>query len=229
VCLLALRDIGTDRVRAVNATLRAGTRDVPLQIAAQADRTRWDAPAQGIGALRITGDGASSTFPSYVAELRYLEDARLARGSAVGLDIDRRYDVLRDGRWQPIGEESLRESDWVRVTLVVNTTATRHFVALTDSVPGGLQPTDLRLSGVAGLDLQALSAGGSAWFGTRRLDPRAPKFYAQWLPAGRHEVHYFARAAHVGGYLAAPAMAELMYGNASHARTAAARVAIDVR
>ena len=52
------------------------------------------------------------------------------------------------------------------------------------------------------------------------------EFYAEYLPAGRHEVHYFARVANAGDYLAAPATAELMYGNASHARTAADRVRI---
>ena len=58
------------------------------------------------------------------------------------------------------------------------------------------------------------------------LDPRAPKFYAEYLPAGRHEVHYFARVGNSGDYLAAPAVAELMYGASTRARTAAARIAI---
>lgn len=227
VCLLALRDVGLDRSRAVPATLRANGRDIPIAIAAGADRARWDAPAPGLRTLGLTADAAAAAFPGFVAELRYREDARTARPSAVGFDIERRYEVLREGRWQPLAADALRESEWVRITLVVSTSAPRHFVALADAVPGGLQPTDLRLSGVGGLDLQAVSATGSGWFGTRRLDPRAPKFYAQWLPAGRHEVHYFARAAHVGDYLAAPATAELMYGNASHARTAAARIAVD--
>jgi hypothetical protein len=67
------------------------------------------------------------------------------------------------------------------------------FVAITDAVPGGLRPTDLALNGVAGLDLKAVSDAGALWFETRRLDPRAPKFYVEYLPPGRHEVHYFAR------------------------------------
>jgi hypothetical protein len=62
-------------------------------------------------------------------------------------------------------------------------------VAITDAVPGGLRPTDLALSGVSGLDLQQVSDDGSAWFRTRRLDPLAPKCYAEFLPACRHEVH----------------------------------------
>jgi hypothetical protein len=114
-----------------------------------------------------------------------------------------------------------------KLTLRLDTTAERRFVAITDAVPGGLRPTDLALGGVAGVDLQAVSDEGSGWFRTRRLDPRAPKFYAEVLPAGRHEVHYFARVGNAGDYLAAPAQAELMYGAATRARTAATRVVIE--
>lgn len=109
----------------------------------------------------------------------------------------------------------------------LETTPEWHFVAITDAVPGGLRPTDLALGGVAGVDVQAVSDAGSGWFRTRRLDRRAPKFYAEVLPPGRHEVHYFARVGNAGDYLAAPAQAELMYGAATRARTAAARVVIE--
>ena len=162
----------------------------------------------------------------YVAELAYQEDASRARESAVGLSLSRRYEALRAGRWQALGKQAVKEGDWIRVTLVVQTASPRHFVALTDDVPGGLRPTDLALSAVAGLDLQQVSSTGSLLFRTRRLDPKAPKFYADYLPAGRHEVHYFARVANAGDYLAAPATAELMYGNTSHARTASDRLRI---
>jgi hypothetical protein len=114
-----------------------------------------------------------------------------------------------------------------KLPLRLDTSAERHFVAITDAVPGGLRPTDLTLGGVVGVDLQAVSDEGSGWFRTRRLDPRAPKFYAEVLPPGRHEVHYFARVGNAGDYLAAPAQAELMYGAATRARTAATRVVID--
>jgi hypothetical protein len=121
----------------------------------------------------------------------------------------------------------LRDGDWVRITLTLDTAAPRHFVAITDAVPGGLRPTDLVLGGLAGLDLKAVSDTGSFWFATRRLDPRAPKFYAETLPAGRHQVHYFARVGNTGDYLAPPAVAELMYGAGSRARTAARRLRIE--
>ena len=46
------------------------------------------------------------------------------------------------------------------------------------------------------------------------------RFYAEQLPPGTQEVHYYARAAQPGRSAALPAVAELMYGSAGVARTA---------
>jgi hypothetical protein len=89
-----------------------------------------------------------------------------------------------------------------------------------------LRPVELSLAGVAGVDVQALGDNGDWAFEQRRLDPRQPKFYAEHLWPGRHEIHYFARIGNPGDYLAAPAVAELMYGETTRARTAAARIHI---
>ncbi len=231
-CLMALHDASLADARTpavVQAAL--GTQQATLALAAGEDRARWQAPASALAsapgqALTLAQAPGEPAWLGYVAELDYQEDAAQARPSAVGLALARRYEVLRDGRWSAIGARPVREGDWIRVTLTVSNSAPRHFVALTDDVPGGLRPTDLSLSAVAGLDLQRVSSTGSAVFGTRRLDPRKPRFYAEYLPAGRHEVHYFARVANAGDYLAAPATAELMYGNVSHARTAADRMRV---
>ena len=229
-CLLALRDLARPASREdIAVALEVGDTSTRLVLpAAEASAELGMALADEAQAvLRIAPEAPlPEAGASYVAELRYREDARQARASAVGLSIARRYGVLRDGSWQPIGAAGVREGDWLRVTLVVESSAPRHYVALTDGVPGGLQPTDLALGGIAGLDLAQVSSEGSHWFGTRRLDPRVPRFYAEWLPAGRHELHYFARAGNAGDYLAAPAVAELMYGDASAARTGAARLRI---
>lgn len=49
---------------------------------------------------------------------------------------------------------------WLRITLSLDTGADRYFVAITDAVPDGLRPTDLALSGVAGLVM--IEAAGPA-------------------------------------------------------------------
>jgi uncharacterized protein YfaS (alpha-2-macroglobulin family) len=227
-CLIALRDLARAQAyESPSAVLHLGGTRTELRLAAGEGRADWQAPlTEDTTTLRIEPGTRAAVPSSYVAELRYQEDARQARASAVGFSIERRYEVLRAGGWMPIARAAVREGDWLRVTLVVQTVASRHFVAVTDAVPGGLRPTDLALSSVAGLDLAKVSEEGSYWFGTRRLDPRSPRFYAEFLPAGRHELHYFARAGNAGDYLAAPALAELMYGNASNARTAATRLVV---
>lgn len=228
-CLMAIHTATEDgTARRVSVAASLGTLQKTLSLPPDEDRVRWSVPQAPAGGdtLRLVQAPDQRVWLGYVAEIDYQEDATQARPSAVGLSLTRQYEVLRGGAWQVPGTQPLQEGDWVRVTLTVQTGSPRHFVALTDDVPGGLRPTDLALSAVAGLDLQQVSSTGSGDFRTRRLDPRAPKFYAEYLPAGRHEVHYFARVANAGDYLAAPATAELMYGNASHARTAADRVRI---
>jgi uncharacterized protein YfaS (alpha-2-macroglobulin family) len=210
---------------AAHATLGGASHE--LVLAADAADAQWTTAAPAGAELRIARAQPGTRPDSYVAELSYDEDARTAQASAVGLAIERRYEVFRDARWMPVDGAAVHEGDWIRITLVVTTGAPRHFVAVTDAVPGGLQPTDLHLQGVAGVQLESMSATGSSHFDTRRLDPRAPRFYAEYLPAGRHEIHYFARVGNSGDYLAAPAVAELMYGDASRARTAARRLRIE--
>ena len=228
-CLVAMHGaMPADPAQPATVQASVGTQQSTLSLPVGAPSARWAVPQGAVDDAMLTLAQAPGqhAWLGYVAEVDYHEDASRAQASAVGLSLTRRYEVLRAGAWQALGTHPVQEGDWIRVTLMVQTTSARHFVALTDDVPGGLRPTDLALSAVAGLDLKQVSSTGSGVFGTRRLDPRAPKFYAEYLPAGSHEVHYFARVANAGDYLAAPATAELMYGNASHARTAADRMRI---
>jgi uncharacterized protein YfaS (alpha-2-macroglobulin family) len=195
-------------------------------LAAGEPKAEWSLPAPPRGTLALEALPSTATPDSYVVQLDFVEDANVAQATALGLRLERRYEVMRGDRWVDMDATGVRAGDWVRITLTVHTPAPRYFVAITDAVPGGLRPTDLHLGGVAGLHLAALSNPGSVHFNARKLDARAPRFYAEALPAGHHAVHYFARAAHAGDYLAAPAIAELMYGNGSRARTAAGRLVV---
>lgn len=237
LCLIALRGSGASAAQ-TTAEVTATFGDAPRSLRLDGDRSagdgitgdsasaQWDIPAAAGGALRLRTERLGEAPVGYVVELGYREDARRAEASAVGFALTRRYAVLRKGTWQPLDTAGLRSGDWVRVTLIVDTSAGRDFVAITDAVPGGLFPTDLSLSAIAGFDLARVADRGSPYFAARRLDATAPKFYAESLPPGRHEVHYFLRANNAGDYLAAPAQAELMYGTATTARTAAERIDI---
>lgn len=230
-CLMAIRELGAARSsQTARLDIARGDTRARLALPANGDAQAWEtpiAPRDAKRSLTLDPEVSGDAPASYIAEYRYREDARVASSNAIGFALQRRYAVLRDGRWSPLASQRVRDGDWVRITLVLDNAAERYFVAITDAVPGGLQPTDLSLSGVAGLDLLSVSDLGAWWFETRRLDPKAPKFYAEYLPPGRHEVHYFARVGNAGDYLAAPAVAELMYGTATRARTAAERIAID--
>ncbi|WP_157499766.1 alpha-2-macroglobulin family protein [Lysobacter sp. Root983] len=227
VCLAALRDDAVAKAsEPYAAQVALGAERSELRLAPGDAQTQWRPQAAAAGTLRIEPGRPGAAPVAYFAEVDYREDARHAQASAIGLAIERSYAVLRDGRWIPVAKTEVRVGDWLRISLVVHNGATRHFVAITDDAPGGLRPTDLSLNGVAGLDLKRVSDPGTYWFNTRRLDARSPRFYAEYLPAGRHELHYFALAGNGGDYLAAPARVELMYGKASHARTASARLHI---
>lgn len=225
-CLMALVDAPEAATRMplrVDAALgleRTGIDIAADQVIASARLPR----AAGDDELRLQASNAP--LASFVATLDYDIDGRSARRSAVGLGIERRYAVLRRQRWVDVAADPIREGDWVRVTLRVSNQGMRRYVAISDSVAGGMRPADLELAGVAGLDLRSAGGDGSMYFSTRKVDERNARFYADALPPGTHEIHYYAQATHAGRYAALPAVAELMYGSASVANTAADTVVI---
>jgi uncharacterized protein YfaS (alpha-2-macroglobulin family) len=235
-CLLALRAAGVDldgTQRPVVAQLRIDDRTTALAPANAADAT--GDPPLATGTVRWAGplpDGelvlAATPSPdlSYLAEVGYAIDLRDVRASGTGMQLERRYAVLRGGRWVALGEDGARVGDWLRVTLQLTVPRDRHFVAITDVVPGGWASRDVSLAGVAGEDVRRIAEPGSSWFATRQTGAGEVKLYAERLPAGVHEVHWYAQATHAGTYFAAPALAELMYGRASRATTDPATVPV---
>lgn len=221
-CLLALRTIDSALAGGVVPTeleVAHGPSQARLSVDGRQRMVRFEAPANA-DPLDITPVGDADATLNYIARLRYRQDQAQVEAGGVGLSLQRRYAVLRGGRWVGLGESVPRQGDWVRVTLVVQVPAMRHFVALTDPVPGGFVTRDVGLRGVAGANAQALADPGSSWFGERQTGTNEVRLYAEALPPGRHEVHYFVQAVHPGRYFAPPAVAELMYGRASRANTA---------
>ncbi len=146
ICLMTLREPTGEGAAPAQARFAIASREQVLYLEQGQTRADWDAGKPEGAQLQVSAGKGNSVPVSYVAELNYLEDARTAQASAVGLSIERRYEVLREGAWKPADSAVLGEGDWIRITLVVRTTAAREFVAVTDAVPGGLQPTDLELS-----------------------------------------------------------------------------------
>lgn len=230
-CLLALREVARSLPaddQAWTVLARLGDQQHRLQLAAGQEQTQWTQPldAAGGGALHLQSQVPASADLNYTAQLRYQVDLRQAKAHAVGMQLQRSYQVLRGAQWVELGSTSLHTGDWVRVTLQLEVPALRHFVAITDNVPGGLVSRDITLSQAGGAGLQQIADPGSSWFDTRQTGADQVRLYATTLPPGHHEVHYYAQAVLAGDYLAVPAVAELMYGRASRASTAAARVVI---
>jgi uncharacterized protein YfaS (alpha-2-macroglobulin family) len=233
-CLMALRSVAKnlpvdDHERQVLLSLGAVNHTVALL--PKEDQGHWSQtlanPAKGVTeTLHLQSEGSADATLNYSAELHYQLDLQQAKPHAVGMQLERSYQVLRNGAWVELAKTSLREDDWVRVKLVLDVPAFRHFVAITDVVPGGLVSRDISLSSVGGADLKHIGDQGSWWFDSRQTGQNDVKIYAERLPPGTHEVFYYAQAVQPGDYFAPPATAELMYGRASRSTTAAARLVI---
>jgi len=120
----------------------------------------------------------------------------------------------------------LRQPD---APLYVRTPVARHFVAVDDPVPGGLEPVNRDLSTASGVDADAAefeAAGGSFWFKYgdwsyfgasmwnfyhRELRHEAARFYADYLAAGNYHLSYAAQAISEGSFSAPATRAEEMY------------------
>ncbi len=231
-CLLALQAVSSrsppDRQSAeVAASL--GALDHRFTLAAGQAQAQWTTslPAgQPTPDLRLQSRSTASATLNYTARLRYRIDLATAPAQAVGMHLTRRYQVLRGGRFVDPGEQPIRAGAWVRVQLTVDVPAFRYFVAITDTVPGGLVTGDINLSSVGGANLKHQADSGSWWFDSRQTGANIVRLYAQRLPPGTHDVFCYAQAVQPGDYFAPPAVAELMYGRASRATTAADRLTI---
>src|SRR3569623_539067 len=198
-----------------------------IVLAPQQGSAEWRSPVTTLPAtLDLHGTAGSEALIGFAANIDYSIDGRRAAAAAVGFGLQRRYSVLRDHAWKDIPAGAVRAGDWVRVELALDSSATRRYVAISDTEAGGLRPADLALSGVAGVDVRRLSDSGSPYFSERKVDDRYARFYCDELPPGHHEIFYYARATHAGHYTAMPAVAELMYGPATVARTAATSIEI---
>ena len=233
-CLIALhtvaRSLPVDNQQR-QVLLSFGGASHAVTLASQQDQAHWSQAlaksAKGsTDTLRLQSQGSVDATLNYSAELRYQLDLQQAKPSAVGMQLERSYQVLRSGAWVDLAKTSVHEGDWVRVRLVLDVPAFRHFVAITDIVPGGLVSRDISLSNVGGADLKRIGDRGSWWFDSRQTGQNDVKIYAEQLPPGTHEVFYYAQAVQPGDYFAPPATAELMYGRASRSTTAPSRMVI---
>ena len=97
------------------------------------------APAGTEQPLTFTRTGAGTLF--YSARLRYAVDRLFQQGSDQGIRIERAYAPYVETGTRPAAT-SFKAGDLVRVTLTLQLTKERRFVAVTDPLPAGFEPVE---------------------------------------------------------------------------------------
>jgi uncharacterized protein YfaS (alpha-2-macroglobulin family) len=191
-------------------------------------------PAGAEQPLTFTRTGTGTLF--YSARLRYAVDRLFQTGLDQGIRVERSYAPYVENGTRPAAT-TYKAGDLIKVTLTLNLTKERRFVAVTDPLPAGFEPVESWFATSAAnlsraTDQQPTS---SDWFGwwqrggfdhVERHDDRV-ELFATRLDTGRHVFTYIVRATTAGTFRTAPAHAEEMYEPEVFGRTATA--VIDVR
>lgn len=144
-----------------------------------------------------------------------------------GISVSRSYAVLRQGKWEAMGDDAVLErGDVVRVQLEVVTEVPRNFVVADDPVPGAFEPVSTELAtgqgfGGAEVGVNILQDPanypahrlGPYWLGFvyHQMDHEAVRFYADYLPQGRYLLSYTMQVVAAGDFHAHPVKASEMY------------------
>lgn len=181
--------------------------------------------------LQFERDGAGSLY--YGARLRYAPSALDLTAQDSGISVTRRYAAADAGG----GGTRFKAGDLVKVTLRLELTQERRFVAVRDPLPAGFEPVETAFATTSAELAREQREGESAetdvfefwrrggFDHIERHDDRV-QLFASRLALGTHEFSYLARATTSGTFRAAPAQAEEMYAPEVFGRTASATVEI---
>ena len=184
--------------------------------------------------LTFTRDGAGTLF--YSARLRYAVDALFQDGMDQGIRITRSYAPYVETGTRPAAT-SYKAGDLVRVTLTLNLTKERRFVAVSDPLPAGFEPIESWFAtSAASLSKEQDDQGDvdTDWMNwyerggfdhVERHDDRV-ELFATRLSEGIHTFTYVVRATTAGTFRTAPAHAEEMYEPEVFGRTATAVIEV---
>jgi uncharacterized protein YfaS (alpha-2-macroglobulin family) len=169
--------------------------------------------------LTFERKGAGTLF--YSARLKYASDRLFMDGLDNGIRIERTYEPYLESSTRP-PTKSYAAGDLVRVTLRLQLTKERRYVAVVDPLPAGFEPLESWFATTAA----ALRTQGQpdsnqetnwrSWWErggfdrVERHDDRV-QLFATRLSEGRHEFSYIVRATTAGVFRTAPARAEEMY------------------
>jgi uncharacterized protein YfaS (alpha-2-macroglobulin family) len=226
VALLGERVVAREQFR--GRSTQAASHDIPMA------EILGTGPAGSAHRVTFTRDGAGTLF--YTARLRYAADRLFQQGLDSGIRIERTFAPYVENGTRPAAT-SYKAGDLVRVTLTLQLTKERRFVAVTDPMPAGFEPleswfaTTARSIGTASPDQNDTeSSWESMWLRggfdhVERHDDRV-QLFATRLAEGRHQFFYVVRATTAGTFRTAPARAEEMYEPAVFGRTPTAVITV---
>ena len=176
-------------------------------------------------AISIAHSGEGRLY--YGVRLEYSLPALTVGSANAGFTVRRQYEVLRGKKWVHVGPATiLAQGEIVRVDLTVDVPAERHYVVLTDPLPGAFEAVNHQLA-TADVGTPERTPGGTtlwfdygAWpnysivtdgFYHREFALDAVRFYADVLPAGHYRLIYAAQVISPGRFLAPPPQAHEIY------------------
>jgi alpha-2-macroglobulin len=190
-------------------------------------------PAAASQPLTFTRTGEGTLF--YTARVRYAMDRLFQTGLDQGMRIERSYAPYVETGTRP-PSTTYKAGDLIKVTLTLNLTKERRFVAVTDPLPAGFEPVESWFATSAAnlsraTDEQDTASDWFSWWSrggfdhVERHDDRVDLF-ATRLATGRHTFSYVVRATTAGTFRTAPAHAEEMYEPEVFGRTATTMIEV---
>ena len=191
-------------------------------------------PAASEQPLTFSKTGSGTLF--YSARLRYAEDRLFQQGQDQGIRVQRSYAPYVEKGSRP-SSTMFNAGDLVRVTLTLDLTKERRWVAVTDPLPAGFEPVESWFATSAAElakhqdDQAEVTNDWFAWWQrggfdhVERYDDRV-QLFATRLSEGRHQFTYIVRATTAGVFRTAPAHAEEMYEPEVFGRTATTIVTV---
>lgn len=166
----------------------------------------------------------------YSAKIAYAPTEDNAERINAGIEVRREYSVERNGKFEPLQSPmKIEQGELVRVDIFVSTPMARHFVVVSDPIPGGLEPVNTQLATASTVDAEKASTKmhESSWFYNysdwtyygrffwsfyhKELRHDSANFYSDYLPAGNFHLSYTAQAIASGEFSVMPLKAEEMY------------------
>ncbi|NKZ39446.1 hypothetical protein HF690_10855 [Oleiagrimonas citrea] len=163
----------------------------------------------------------------YNVRLTYAMPPDALGATDAGISVSRAYFVQRGKHWLPVAADTvLKRGDIVRVELSVDAPTERHFVVVSDPLPGAFEAVNRQLatamtstpSARPGVSVLMFDAGAwpnmsivSGGFYHRETALDAVRFYADDLPAGHYVLVYSAQVISPGRFIAPAVHAREIY------------------